>query len=425
MISEFCIRRPVATLLMSFALVLGGLFAYKFLPVAALPSAEFPVVNVSASLPGASPETMATSVATPLIKQFATIAGIDSISTTNSLGQTSIAIQFVLNRDIDAAAADVQAAIARTQKSLPPQMTAPPSYRKVNPADAPILLMSLVSDTVPLTDLDAFAENVISPSLSTIDGVAQVSIFGQQKYAVRIQIDPTALAARGISIDQLQAAVASANSNTPLGVLQNNKQQLTITANTQLTDAAGFSNIIIATKNGHPVRLGEVTRVVDSVQTTTTASWYDGTRAIIMAVQRQPDANTVDVVDKVKAMLPSFQDQMPAAAEHQAAQRPLDLDPPGRQRRAVHAAAHHRPGDAGDLRVPAPGHGDHHPGRGGADLADRHAWRDVPVRLFHRQHIADGPDARRRPRRRRRHRHAGEHLPPYGGGRDCRPSTRR
>ncbi|WP_292455523.1 efflux RND transporter permease subunit [Mesorhizobium sp.] len=258
---------------------------------------------------------MATSVATPLIKQFATIAGIDSISTTNSLGQTSIAIQFVLNRDIDAAAADVQAAIARTQRSLPPEMTSPPSYRKVNPADAPILLMSLVSDTVPLTDLDAFAENVISPSLSTIDGVAQVSIFGQQKYAVRIQIDPSALAARGISIDQLQAAIASANSNTPLGVLQNNKQQLTITANTQLTNAAGFSNLIIATKNGHPVRLGEVTRVVDSVQTTTTASWYDGTRAIIMAVQRQPDANTVDVVDKVKAMLPSFQDQMPAAAQ--------------------------------------------------------------------------------------------------------------
>lgn len=314
MISEFCIRRPVATLLMSFALVLGGLFAYKFLPVAALPSAEFPVVNVSASLPGASPETMATSVATPLIKQFTTIAGIDSISTTNALGSTSIAIQFVLNRDIDAAAADVQAAIARTQRQLPPEMTSPPSYRKVNPADAPILLMSLVSDTVPLTDLDAFAENVISPSLSTIEGVAQVSIFGQQKYAVRVQIDPTALAARGISIDQLQTAIASANSNTPLGVLQNDKQQLTITANTQLNNAAGFSNIIIATRNGRPVRLGEVTRVIDSVETTTTASWYDGTRAIIMAVQRQPDANTVDVVDRVKAMLPSFQDQMPAAA---------------------------------------------------------------------------------------------------------------
>ena len=315
MISEFCIRRPVATLLMSLALILAGLFSYKFLPVAALPSAEFPVVNVSASLPGASPETMATSVATPLIKQFATIAGIDSIATTNSLGSTSIAIQFALNRNIDAAAADVQAAIARAQRSLPSQMTSTPSYRKVNPADAPILFMSLVSDTVPLTQLDEFAENVISPSLSTIEGVAQVSIFGQQKYAVRIQIDPTALAARGISIDQLQQAVASANSNTPLGVLKNDQQQLTIIANTQLENAAGFSNIIIATKNGRPIRLGEVTRVVDSVETDTTASWYDGTRSIMMAVQRQPDANTVDVVDKVKAMIPTFAEQLPGDAE--------------------------------------------------------------------------------------------------------------
>ncbi|MEQ1950463.1 efflux RND transporter permease subunit [Mesorhizobium yinganensis] len=314
MIFEFCIRRPVATLLMSLALVLGGLFAYKFLPVAALPSAEFPVVNVSAQLAGASPETMATSVATPLIKQFATIAGIDSITTTNSLGSTSIAIQFVLNRDIDAAAADVQAAIARTLKTLPPQMTSPPSYRKVNPADQPILLMALVSDTVPLTDLDAFAQNVISPSLSTIDGVAQVSIFGSQKFAVRIQIDPTALAARGIAIDTLQNAVALANSNTPLGTLTNERQQLTITADTQLDNAAAFSDLIIATRDGHPVRLGEVTRVIDSVEVDTTASWYNGTRAILLAVQRQPDANTVDVVDRVKAMLPSFDEQLPAAA---------------------------------------------------------------------------------------------------------------
>ena len=314
MISEFCIRRPVATLLMSMALILGGLFAYKFLPVAALPSAEFPTVNVSASLPGASPNSMMTSVAVPLIKQIATIAGVDSISTSNSLGSTSIAVQFVLNRDIDAAAADVQAAIARTQRQLPPEMTSPPSYRKVNPADAPILLMALASDTVPLTQLDAIAENVISPSLSTIDGVAQVMVWGQKKYAVRIQIDPTALAARGISIDQLQSAVQSANSNAPVGVLQNSKQQLTITTNTQLQDAAAFSNIIIATKNGNPVRLGDVTRVIDSVQSTTTASWFDNTRAIVLAVQRQPDANTVDVVDRVKAMLPSFESQMPAAA---------------------------------------------------------------------------------------------------------------
>ena len=314
MVSEFCIRRPVATLLMSFALVLGGLFAYRFLPIAALPSADFPVINVSAQLPGASPQTMATSVATPLIKQFATIAGIDSISTTNSLGQTSIAIQFVLNRDIDAAAADVEAAIARTLRTLPPQMTSPPSYRKVNPADAPILILALTSEVLPVTDLDAFAENVISPALSTIDGVAQVAILGSQKYAVRIQLDPTALAARGIPVDQLRAAVAAANSNTPVGTLQNRQQQLTITADTQLNNAAAFANLVIATRDGRPVRLGDVTRVIDSVETTTTGSWYDGSRALLLAVQRQPDANTVAVVDRVKAMLPAFGSQLPAAA---------------------------------------------------------------------------------------------------------------
>ncbi|MBS3649298.1 efflux RND transporter permease subunit [Pseudaminobacter sp. 19-2017] len=314
MISEFCIRRPVATLLMSFALVLGGMFAYKFLPVAALPSADFPVINVSAQLPGASPQTMATAVATPLIKQFETIAGIDSISTTNSLGQTSIAIQFDLNRNIDAAAADVNAAIARTLRTLPPQMPSPPSYRKVNPADAPILILGLTSDVVKLSDLDAFAENVISPSLSTIDGVAQVSIFGSQKYAVRIQIDPNALASRGISVDQLRTAVAAANSNTPVGTLQNRQQQLTITADTQLNDAAAFSNLVVAYRNGHPVRLGDVTRVIDSVEVTTNASWYDGSRAILMGVQRQPNANTVAVVDRVKSMLPSFDSQLPPTA---------------------------------------------------------------------------------------------------------------
>jgi len=313
-ISEFCIRRPVATILMSLALIVSGIFAYGFLPVAALPRAEFPVVNVSASLPGASPETMATSVATPLIKQFSTIAGIDSISTTNSLGSTSIAIQFALDRDIDAAAADVQAAIARAQRGLPDEMTNPPSYRKVNPADAPILILALKSSVTPLTQLDAFAEDVVSPSLSTIDGVAQVMIWGSQKYAVRIQVDPAALAARGIGMDQLKSAIANANSNTPLGTLQNSQQQITITSNTQLDDAARFSNLIIGTHNGAPIRLGDVTRVINSVETTTTASRYNGTRAIILAVQRQPEANTVDVVDRVKAMLPSFRSQLPATA---------------------------------------------------------------------------------------------------------------
>ncbi|GAU84562.1 efflux RND transporter permease subunit [Bosea sp. BIWAKO-01] len=314
-ISGFCIRHPVATILMSVSLVLAGLFAYRFLPVAALPRAEFPVVNVSAQLPGASPDTMATSVATPLIKQFATIAGIDSIATTNSQGATSIAIQFVLNRNIDAAAADVQAAIARAQKQLPIEMTAPPSYRKVNPADAPIILLALKSDIIPLSQLDAFAQQVISPALSTVDGVAQVLIFGSQKYAVRIRIDPTALAARGIGVDTLQNAITSANDNSPVGTVQNDRQQLTIQASTQLANAAQFADVIIATRNGKPVRLGDVAKVIDSVENTQTASTYDGMPAVVLAVQRQPDANTVDVVDRVKAMLPAFREQLPAAAQ--------------------------------------------------------------------------------------------------------------
>ncbi|MBD3844749.1 efflux RND transporter permease subunit [Bosea sp. SSUT16] len=313
-VSSFCIRHPVATILMSVALVLAGTFAYRFLPVAALPRAEFPVVNVSAQLPGASPDTMATSVATPLIKQFGTIAGIDSISTINAQGSTSIAIQFVLNRDIDAAAADVQAAITRTQKQLPIEMTTPPSYRKVNPADAPIILMALKSDVVPLSDLDAFAQQVISPALSTVDGVAQVLIFGSQKYAVRIQIDPTALAARGIGLDELQAAITATNANTPVGTIQNSAQQLTIEAHTQLADAAQFANVIITTRSGKPVRLGDVAKVIDSVENTQTRSSYDGVPAIVLAVQRQPDANTVEVVDRVKAMIPAFEEQLPAAA---------------------------------------------------------------------------------------------------------------
>ncbi|MCT4492536.1 efflux RND transporter permease subunit [Bosea minatitlanensis] len=313
-VSSFCIRHPVATILMSVALVLAGTFAYRFLPVAALPRAEFPVVNVSAQLPGASPDTMATSVATPLIKQFATIAGIDSIATTNSQGATSIAIQFVLNRDIDAAAADVQAAITRTQKQLPIEMTTPPSYRKVNPADAPIILMALKSEVIPLSDLDAFAQQVISPALSTVDGVAQVLIFGSQKYAVRIQIDPTALAARGIGLDELQAAITATNANTPVGTIQNSAQQLTIEAHTQLANAAQFANVIITTRSGKPVRLGDVAKVVDSVENTQTRSQYDGIPAIVLAVQRQPDANTVEVVDRVRAMIPAFEEQLPAAA---------------------------------------------------------------------------------------------------------------
>jgi HAE1 family hydrophobic/amphiphilic exporter-1 len=310
-ISEFCIRRPVATLLMSIALIVGGLFAFGRLPVAALPRTDFPTINVSANLPGAAPDTMAKSVATPLIKQFATIEGIETISATSSQGSTDVTIEFELERDIDAAAADVQSAISRVSRRLPDDMEEPPSYRKVNPADAPILLLALRSEVMALSQIDDFAQQVMSPRLATLAGVAQVQVFGSQKFAVRIQVDPNALASRDIGIDELQDAVRASNTITPVGVIRNQDQTLTIQAETQLTSADQFADLIIATRDSKPVRLRDVATVIDSVENNQVASWYNGARSIVMAVQRQPDANTVEVVDRIKEMLPQFRDELP------------------------------------------------------------------------------------------------------------------
>ena len=314
-LSELCIRRPVMTILLTAALVLAGLAAYRQLPVAALPRVDFPVISVSASLPGGSPETMAASVASPLEREFATIAGIDTITSSSTLGNTSITIQFVLERDIDDAAADVQAAIARTQRRLPAEMTTPPSYRKVNPADQPILFLSLRSPTQTLSALNDYAETIVQPRLSTLEGVAQVQIYGSQKYAVRVQINPDALSARGIGINEIQQAMASANANTPVGTLSGAQQQLVLAANPQLPNAEAFRDLIIAFRNSAPVRLGDIATVLDSVENTRTANWYNGTRAITLAVQRQPDANTVEVVDRVRALLPAFKQQLPPSIE--------------------------------------------------------------------------------------------------------------
>ncbi len=297
--------------MMSAALVVAGLFAFKHLPVAALPRTDFPTINVSADLPGASPDTMAKSVATPLIKQFATIEGISTISATSSQGSTSVTIEFDLERDIDAAAADVQSAISRVSRRLPDDMEDPPSYRKVNPADQPILLLALRSDVMALSQIDDFAQQVMSPRLSTLAGVAQVTVFGSQKFAVRIQVDPNALAARDIGIDELQTAVRASNTITPVGVIRNADQTLTIQAETQLNNAGQFADLIIATRDGKPVRLRDVATVIDSVENNQVASWYNGARSIVMAIQRQPDANTVEVVDRIKAMLPQFRDELP------------------------------------------------------------------------------------------------------------------
>ncbi|MBY5661985.1 efflux RND transporter permease subunit [Rhizobium leguminosarum] len=313
MIPNFCIQRPVATTLLAIGVILAGLAGYQLVPVAALPQVDFPTINVSAQLSGASPQTMATSVSTPLIKQFETIPGITEISASSSLGSTSIVLQFDLSRNIDAAAADVQAAISHATRQLPDNLTTPPSYRKTNPADAPVMLLSVQSNTMPRSKLDDIAENIISPSLSTLPGVAQVSVYGAQTYAVRVEVDPNKLLTRGIGIDTVNKALAAANSQQPVGTLQNNSQSMTITANTQRTSAEQFRSLVIANPNGAPIHLGDIADVQDSVENQYTGSWYDGQRGIILAIQRQPDANTVDVVDAINAKLPQLHAEIPTS----------------------------------------------------------------------------------------------------------------
>ena len=310
-IAEIFIRRPIMTTLVMMAIIIFGLMGYRALPVSELPTVDFPTIVVSANLPGASPETMATTVATPLEKQFSTIAGVDSMSSTSTLGRTQITLQFSLSRDIDAAAQDVQSMIARTLRDLPPNMPNPPSYRKVNPANNAILLFALNSPTLPLSTVDEYAENILAQRISMVSGVAQVDVFGSQKYAVRIQLDPSTLAARQIGIDEVMNAVQRGNVNLPIGTLDGPYQAFTLQANGQLTDAKAYRPLIVTYRNGSPVRLQDLGRVLDSVENNKVASWFNNTRAIGLAVQRQPGANVVEVVDAIKKLLPALQSQIP------------------------------------------------------------------------------------------------------------------
>ncbi|MDO8465262.1 MAG: efflux RND transporter permease subunit [Gallionella sp.] len=315
-LSELCIRRPAMTVLLSASAVLAGVLSYGGIPIAALPSYDTPTISVSASLPGASPETMASSVATPLERQFSTISGLDVISSTSTLGSTSITLEFNQDRNIDSAAIDVQAALLRAQRSLPIEMTTPPSYRKINPADAPVIFLSLTSPSMPLSDLTSFASNLISPTLSTLPGVAQVNINGQKKFAVRVRVNPAALASRNLTISDIAGALNSANANSPVGTLDGPRQTLIIQANRQLRDAAAFAGLIVATApGGSPVRLSDVAVVEDSVESVKTASWANGERAITLSVQRQPGANTVATVDAIKAAIPDLVAQMPSSVQ--------------------------------------------------------------------------------------------------------------
>jgi hydrophobic/amphiphilic exporter-1 (mainly G- bacteria), HAE1 family len=310
-IPELCIRRPVMTTLLMTALLVFGIVAYPQLPVNELPNVDFPTISISASLPGASPETMASAVATPLEGRLSTIAGISSMSSTSALGSTSITLSFELDRNIDAAAQDVQSAISSALRQLPKEMTTPPTFRKVNPADAAILYLAMSSSTLPLTQVDEYAETELAQQLSMIDGVAQVNVYGSQKYAVRISVDPDRLAASGIGIDQVQNAIADANVNQSTGSLYGKRQQLPIRSDGQLLRAAAYNDVVVAYRNGAPVHVGDIGTARDSVQDDQRVSSYNGKQAIVLAIQRQPGANTVATVDRIKAVLPSFRAGLP------------------------------------------------------------------------------------------------------------------
>jgi len=308
------IRRPVMTALVMIGILFFGAVSYSRLPVSDLPSVDFPTVQVNANLPGASPETMASSVATPLEKQFTTIAGIDNMTSSSQLGSTSITIQFSLDRNIDAGAADVQAAISQTLRSLP-QGILPPSYRKVNPADQPILYFALTSKTMPLSRLDEYGTSFMAQRISMVPGIAQVQVYGGQKYAVRVQLDPTSLANRGIGIDEVASSIDDQNVSMPTGTLWGTNRASTIKANGQLQNAEQFRQMVVAYRNGAPVRLDELGNVTDDVENNRVASWYNGDRAVVLAIQRQPGTNTVAVADGVKTLLASMREQIPPAVE--------------------------------------------------------------------------------------------------------------
>ena len=321
-VAELFIKRPVMTALVMFAILLFGVMSYRMLPVSDLPNVDFPTILVSASLPGATPDTMASAVAMPLEKQFSTIAGVDSMTSTSTQGNTQITLQFNLSRSLDAAAQDVNSMIAKAGRDLPQSMPYPPSYQKVNPADSPILYLSLSSPTLRLSDVDEYAETLIAQRVSMINGVAQVSVYGSQKYAVHVKLNPKALASRQIGTDDVTNAIASGNVNQPTGTLYGSQKAFVVQANGQLQKAADYAPLIVAYRNGAPVRLRDLGKVVDGVEVDKTASWYYDTtgglrRAIVLAIQRQPGTNTVEVVDSIKKLLPTFRQQMPPSVDLQ------------------------------------------------------------------------------------------------------------
>jgi hydrophobic/amphiphilic exporter-1 (mainly G- bacteria), HAE1 family len=312
-LTEIFIRRPVMTALLMIGVLLFGVQGYRTLPVSDLPTIDFPTLQVQANLPGASPETMASSVAAVLERQFTTIAGLDNMTSSSGRGQTTVTLQFTLDRNIDGAALDVQNAVSAVLRKLPPNLPAPPSILKVNPTDQPIIQLSMMSSTMPMTAVDDYAETLIGPALSTIDGVAQVQVQGQAKFAVRVQLDPNMLVNRGIGLDDVQNALNAHNANLPTGTLYGAHQAYTVQADGQLNDAEAYRPIIVAYRNGSPVRIADLGKVVDSIENDKNIGWFDTTRAITLQVMRQPGTNTVDIVDRIKQQLPQLRLQLPPA----------------------------------------------------------------------------------------------------------------
>jgi len=309
-LSRLFIERPVATLMLVLAMALFGALAYRELPVNDLPQVDFPTLRISASLPGANPETMANTVATPLERQLSTVQGIESMSSQSGQGSTNITLQFELGRDIDAAAQDVQTAVAQAARNLPDGMD-PPQLRKINPSDSPILYLALSAERLPLTELDAVADSHVAQRLSTLSCVAQVLVFGSQKYALRLYLDPEKLLARGLTFADVVAAVQAANANLPSGTLNSATRAYAVKAPVALADAHGFGDVIVAYKDGAALRIRDLGRAVDSVENDKARTWYNGTRAIVLAVQRQPGANTVEVAERIRAMLPQIESELP------------------------------------------------------------------------------------------------------------------
>ncbi len=394
-ISAPFIRYPIGTSLMMAGILFVGLVAYPLLPVAPLPQVDFPTIQVTASLPGGSPETMASSVAQPLERQLAQIPGIAQMTSTSYLGTAAVTIQFDLNRSIDGAANDVQAAINAAGGQLPKNLPSPPTYRKVNPADSPILLLSATSDTLPLTTVSDRTDAQLAQQISQISGVAQVFVGGQQKPSIRVQINPAKLVARGLSLEDVRSQIAIATTDNPKGNIDGERRAFTIYANDQLTESKDWNDVIIAYRNGGPLRIRDVGRAVEGPEDMKTAAWADGERGVFLVIFKQPGANVIDTVDRIKAQLPRLIADT-ASHQGQAYQRPHPHDPSGGGGRADHPTDHHCAGGDRDLPVLAQLLGDGYPEHHGAAGAAGRLLADVGVRLFAGQSLADGADDRRR-----------------------------